>query len=66
VIANGFGPADIPTADLKLLALSLRKRIAADGFLLLEVSVELIRREPTVVISTTDDGKIPSHAENAE
>jgi len=66
VIANGFGPADIPTADLKLLQLSLRKRIAADSDLLLEVNVELIRRAPVVVISTTVGGKISPHALDAE
>lgn len=66
MIANGFGPADIPTIDLKLLQLSLRRRIAADSYLLLEVNVELIRREPSVVISTTVGDKIPSRAENAE
>jgi hypothetical protein len=66
MIANGFGPADIPTIDLKLLQLSLQKRIAADSRLLLEVNVELLLRAPSVVISTTVGDKIPLRAENAE
>lgn len=66
MITNSISASDVPTADLKLLQLALRKRICVDSRMLLEVSVELIRRDPSVVIMSTDSGKIPPHDSIAE
>lgn len=68
-IAQGISPSDIPAADLKILQAALRRRIAIDSGMLLEVSVELLRREPCVDILSTAGGKISplgSHVETPE